>query len=382
GTTTHVYVGCDDGTLLTIDANNPALPKLVDRQSELLEPQRLVAQGDHLYVADGSGGLVVFDLQKPDKPKLVGTMPSVQARSLTLAWPWLYLADGPGGLVVVDIADPALPRALSHIDCNGESTRPDDATDVAVLFQYSRTRALDPLGERLERTRARHLVALACGLDGVRLVDVTEPTNPQLLHGDAQARAFRSERGDVKGIAFNTQFDLGSEGGGIKSRERDYLFVHEEYGQDENRLTRIRAFDVSDPLRPVSAQGSGQLIARGGARLQVVRAYNAPFLQQFVLAVGSAGTATLVDASKMPTGLQPLAELTGASGVRDLVVEEFAFDRLQDERGRWEKDISHKDCRYLTRDEILKVLRAPVPVPREAEGRYGKIETPDKEERR
>jgi Ca2+-binding EF-hand superfamily protein len=36
----------------------------------------------------------------------------------------------------------------------------------------------------------------------------------------------------------------------------------------------------------------------------------------------------------------------------------MAFDRLQDERGRWEKDISHEDCRYLTRDEVLAVLRA------------------------
>jgi hypothetical protein len=65
----------------------------------------------------------------------------------------------------------------------------------------------------------------------------------------------------------------------------------------------------------------------------------------------------------------------GATGVRDLVVEEFAFDRLQDERGRWEKDISHDGCRYLTRDEMERVLNAKVPVRREAEGRYGKIET-------
>ena len=108
--------------------------------------------------------------------------------------------------------------------------------------------------------------------------------------------------------------------------------------------------------------------------MQVVRAYNAPFLQHFILAVGSGGVGTMVDASKMPTGLQPLAELSGASGVRDLVVEEFALDRLQDERGRWEKDISHEGSRYLTRDEMLKVLRAPVPVRREAEGRYGTIE--------
>ena len=376
GQATHAYVGCEDGALLAIDVSNPALPKIVSNEPALLDPRRMLAQGDFLFVADGPGGLLTFDLQKPDKPKLAGAMPSVEARSLAVQWPWLYLADGPGGLVVVDVADPQKPRALSHVDCNAESTRPDDATDVAALFQYSRTKSKDDLGERLERTQARSIVAVACGLDGVRLIDVSEPTAPQTLHGDLHKRVFRFDRGDIRGVAFNSQFDLGSEGGGIKSRERDYLFVYEEYGQDDNRQYRLRAFDVSDALAPAAAPGNGLRIGRAPGRLQVVRAYNAPFLQQFVLAVGSGGMATLADASKMPTGLQPLAEVPGASGVRDLVVEEFAFDRLQDERGRWEKDISHEDCRYLTVEEMKKVLQAKVPVRREAEGRYGKIETP------
>ncbi len=375
GQTTHVYVGCDDGTLLTIDATNPALPKVVSQQDGLVSPRRMLAQGDVLYIADGPGGLVTFDVQKPDKPKALGAMPSVEARSLALQWPWLYLADGPGGLVIVDVADAAKPRALANVDCNAESTRPDDATDVAALFQYSRTKALDELGEHLDRTQARAIVAVACGLDGLRLVDVSEPTAPQMLHGDAHKRTFRFDRGDIRGVAINTQFDLGSEGGGIKSRERDYVFAYEEYGQDDNRQYRLRAFDITDPLAPAPAPGAGPRIGRSPGRLQMVRAYNAPFLQQFVLATGSGGMATLVDASKMPTGLQPLAEVPGATGVRDLVVEEFAFDRLQDERGRWEKDISHDGCRYLTRDEMERVLNAKVPVRREAEGRYGKIET-------
>jgi hypothetical protein len=135
----------------------------------------------------------------------------------------------------------------------------------------------------------------------------------------------------------------------------------------------VRAFDLSDPLHPAAAPGEPRRTGLGTTRLALVRAYNAPFLQQFVLTVGSGGTATFFDASKMPTGLQVLADVTGVAGMRDLVLEEFAFDRLQDERGRWEKDISHEGCRYLTRDEMLKVLRADVPVDRQAEGRYGRL---------
>ena len=373
GKATHAYIGCENGELAVIDVRNPVMPRLRNKRKLLAEPHRMVAQGDHLYVADGPGGLLIFDLIDPDTPKQVGAMPSTQARSLALSWPWLYLADGPGGLVVADVSDPEAPRALSSVDLNAESSAPNDAVDLAVLFQYSRTKALDELGDELGRTRARNLVAVAAGLDGVRLVDVTEPNAPQLLHSRRHRQAFRSDRPDVRGVAWNTQFDLGSEGGGIKSRERDYLFVYEVYGDDDNRQQRVRAYDLSDPLRPTAAPGDASRVDAGTGRLHVLRTYNAPFLQHFVLATGSGGLGTLVDASKMPTGLQPMAELTSSVELRDLVVEDFAFDRLQDERGRWEKDISHEDCRYLTRDEILRVLNAPIPTQREDEGRYGRL---------
>jgi len=374
GRATHAYVGCADGALAVVDLDNPALPKLGASSKELADPRRMLAQGDWLFVADGPGGLLVFDLSSPPKPKLAGAMPSVEARSLALDWPWLYLADGAGGLVVVDVADPTRPRALASVDCNAESAAPNDVNDVAVLFQYSRTQALDDLGERIGRSQARHLCAVAAGLDGTRIVDVTDPARPQVLHGDAQQRLFGTgERLDARAVAWNTQFDLGSQGGGLQSREHDWLFVCEEYGPQGARQQRVHAFDLSDPLHPAPAPGEPRRTGLGTTRLQMVRAYNAPFLQQFVLAVGSDGKSTFFDASKMPTGLQTLADVTGVAGVRDLALEEFAFDRLQDERGRWEKDISHEGCRYLTRDEMLKVLRADVPIDRQAEGRYGRL---------
>ena len=80
----------------------------------------------------------------------------------------------------------------------------------------------------------------------------------------------------------------------------------------------------------------------------------------------------------MPTGLQPGTVWDDLRDLRDLQFERMPFDRLQDERGRWEKDISHRDCRYLTVEEMLKVLRADVPVGREAEGRYGELQDPKK----
>lgn len=376
GGATHAYVG-GAGTLAVVDLQNPVMPRLLQQKPELTMPRRMLAQGDHLYVADGSGGLCIFDLDKPDRPKLLAVMPSVDAHALALQWPWLYLADGAGGLVIVDVADPARPKALASVDLNEESSAPNEAFDVAALFQYSRTQALDALGERIGRTPARMLLFVACGLDGVRIVDATEPGQPQLLHGKEHERAFAGERQDVRGVAVNTQFDLGSQGGGLHSRERDYLFVYADSGADGNRQQQVRAFDVSDPLQPRRAPGTPRVYG-GSGRLLLFRAYNEPFLQQFVVAAGAGGLGTVLDASKMPTGLSDLCTWDDLEGVRDLCFEEFAFDRLQDERGRPEKDISHAQCRYLTRDEVLRVLRAPVPVAHEQEGRYGRLRDADK----
>jgi hypothetical protein len=269
---------------------------------------------------------------------------------------------------------------LAAIDLNGESSLPNDAWDVAVLFQYSRTQAKDETGGSLERSKARHLAAVAGGLDGVRILDVTEPSAPVLLHQEAQQRVFRGGRVDVRSVAWNTQFDLGSQGGGIKSRERDYLFVHQHDGTDENRQQHVRAFDLSDPLRPVAAAGDPPRVFGGSGRLFVLRAYNAPFLQQFVLSTGAGdGAGTVLDASKMPTGLQPVGTWADPRGTIDLAIEDFAFDRLQDERGRMEKDISHEGSRYLSRDEMLKVLRTKLPTG--PADRYGKPIEPKGERR-
>ena len=54
-----------------------------------------------------------------------------------------------------------------------------------------------------------------------------------------------------------------------------------------------------------------------------------------------------------------------------MIIEECIDHLLFSDHGHTIEDISHDHCRYLTRDEILKVLRAEVPVNREDEGRYG-----------
>lgn len=368
---THAYVGGEDGYLTVVSLANPVLPRVVWRKKRLEDPRRMLVQGRHLWVADGVGGLRIFDLSRPTAPEQIGWMPSLDARALAVAFPWVILADGVGGVVIVDVSDPRAPRALSAVDLNGENSAPNEALDVAVFFQYSRTRQGRP--GRLTRSRARHLAFVAAGLDGVRVVDFTAPARPRLI----SPRSLRFPRGDITGVAVNTVFDVGSAGGGIPSRERDYLYVRAEVGPDGNRQQRVVAFDVSDPLRPRAVPRANLRVYGGNGRLLMLRAYNAPFLQHFVLAAGAGGVGSLVDVSKLSaSGARLAAVWPGIEGLRDLAVEELALDRLQTEEGRWIKDISHEGCRYLTPQEILKVLRAPIAVSAEARGRYGDLVDP------
>ena len=130
---------------------------------------------------------------------------------------------------------------------------------------------------------------------------------------------------------------------------------------------------MTAPLAP-TALGERQRVTGGSGSLRLFSAYHEPFLQHFVVATGAGGLGTVLDATRLQTGLQPATIWDDVDGVRDLAFEQFAFDRLQDERGRAEKDIAHDGCRYLTPQEILPLLRTPVPVGREAEGRYGELQ--------
>ena len=335
-----------------IDVRDPAHPARAGFVATIA-PRGLALSGDHLYVADGPGGLRVFDLTRPSRPVLVGSAATFDAEAVSVQWPWAYVADGPGGLAIVDVRAPIAPRVVSAVRLGPEPGDQDVSIGAALLFQYSRPQARD--GRPVDRrTPARNLCAVLDENAGLRLVDVTEPRRPELLHPRPGGRGTRP-RDDLiyRGLALATHVDLAEQQGGTSTREADYAYLLAERRiADGQRRSTLVVLDVTDPERP-------RQVGRGEAgyateMLAPAAFYNPPFLQNVMFAAGELGVAAIdVSVSAEPDSLGSLPGLPGAYA---LAIEEFALDEMRDPSGRPLKDVSHEGSRWLNLAEIERVL--------------------------
>jgi len=335
------FAAAADGDLYAVDLRDPLGPKVVDRLEGALEdPRGLIVSDDLVLVADAKRGVVVVDASRPAGMKVVSTTPleGGEARGLFLDGFWLYVAAGPGGLRVFDLSDPAAPRPLSRTHL-GDPEIADDARAVSVLFQFSRPH---PEGHGAPRTLPRSLAAVANGAQGLALVDVTRPEAPEVLPSPRFPGAVD--------VALGTIYEIGSEGGGIPSRERDFAFVVTPQSLVLVDVSATDGFGLPVPGPVFGIQG-------GGRKVRLLRVYNPPFLQTFAAVATGAGL-QLVDLTR--PSAPAAAGMIAQPGTAAVAGEEFPLDRMIDSRGRPLKDVSHEGARYLNAEEIRGVLTVPL----------------------
>jgi hypothetical protein len=350
GRAAHGYAVATDGSLYVLDFRSPLFPRTLGRlQNVATDATALLVHGHRLILTDGAGGVRLFDISDPAQPKvgpvLVGSaegpIPSnFSARNVHLDGPYLWVAGGPAGLLVFDLDAPAGPVLLTRLDVD-DPELPDDVQAVSVLFQFSRPNPTTREGPRLP---ARNLVAVAAGRTGLVLVDGTDPRAPVVLRRIPGT-------GAVSGVALGTVFELGSEGGSIPSREVDYAFAVTPAG--------VVLVPVTDPV-PVPGTPPvpfTRVAARGTTGIRVLRAFNPPFLQTYLLVANATGVA-LVEVTRPATPV--IVAAIPVPGARIVDAEEFPLDRMLGSRAEPLKDVSHKDARYLNREEIRGVLEVPL----------------------
>jgi hypothetical protein len=338
-----------------IDVRDPTAPKRV-AFTESIAPRGMALAGEHLYLADGVGGLRVYDVSKPAKPKIVGRLPLLDAHEIELRWPYAYVADGPGGLAIVDVRDPISPRLVGGTKLAQRRGGEDKTVDVEVLFQYSRPEAHPDGSPAPFRSRARCIAAVVDEEEGLFLVDVTEPTHPEVLsprRGERTQSSGRGVGGYFHGLALRSKVDVATPQGGLPTRERDYVYLlQERVLQNGDSRSRLHVIDVSDPKNPERLDD----VEVGDVSEMLTHAsfYNQPSLLPVAFVAGNEGVyVTDLSVSLEPNPIGVLAALRSSYVV---AVEEFPLDAMVDASGQPLKDVSHPGSRWFHRSEILSVL--------------------------
>ncbi|MFH1896998.1 MAG: PQQ-binding-like beta-propeller repeat protein [Candidatus Desantisbacteria bacterium] len=164
-------------------------PTLVAQTSTVGSAQDVFVVGKYAYVAAGELGLQIFDISNPYKPRLLGGFDSSgSAQGVFVRGNYAYLADGVEGLRVVDITDPTAPKEMGGVAPRNpqgvkkpqkdEGVQPG-AMDVYVTGNYA---------------------FVACGIGGVQIVDVTDPTKPNA--GKDDRHGFDVPAGGIAGGVF------------------------------------------------------------------------------------------------------------------------------------------------------------------------------------
>jgi hypothetical protein len=124
---TRVYAAAEPGTLLTVDASDPAAMRQLGALEVGASVSGLSASGQWVLLALGTAGFALADVSDPAAPRLVGRLPTtMKTRDVVLAWPHAYLAERDAFnamLRVVDLSDPATPRELAQLPLPGGADR-------------------------------------------------------------------------------------------------------------------------------------------------------------------------------------------------------------------------------------------------------------------
>ena len=215
------------GALVVLDMSNPAAPVVVEELSSFAGALNVVVSGQYAYVADFDD-LRILDVSNPAQPLHHGSYDSPgYVYDVVVSGTIAFLAES-WGVRTVDVSNPAAPVSI------GQFSTPDEATEISLIGNAA---------------------YVATGEHGLRIIDITEPTNLQEVgyyvedfntrslsaHGDyvyaAEAYAFSVYDASV---ALSLVNDLNT---GDQSSLVTTFSLHPVYPNPFNATAQIR-FDV------------------------------------------------------------------------------------------------------------------------------------------
>jgi hypothetical protein len=197
---TRLYVAADDAGLIIADVADPARPRVLGSVPTRDQAMAVAVDGTYAYVADDRQGLLVVDVTDPARPFHVWAADG-PGRSLDVALrpPFAYVANGSAGFWVADIADPTRIRFvglanIGHVHgvalagTHVLAVRHDLQTGLVVMdvTEPAHPQSVASLPVSMDKVTVYR--SRAYGVGGpLSVVDVTDPTQPFLVHRLADA---------------------------------------------------------------------------------------------------------------------------------------------------------------------------------------------------
>jgi hypothetical protein len=137
-----------------LDLSDPTRPRLVSSFVPAESSNAVAIADGSVYIACGSQGLVGVDVSRPESPAVAMRLPTPSpAVSVASKDSIVYVMCGDSGVLIVNAAGPQRPPRPTRMDWPG-------AQEMAV---------------------SGSLAAVACGWNGVRILDVFDPASPVVL---------------------------------------------------------------------------------------------------------------------------------------------------------------------------------------------------------
>jgi hypothetical protein len=230
-----VYMVTSAG-LSIIDATNPLAPRLLGSVSTPNTAWDVVISGNLAYIAAGTAGLQIANVSNPASPSIVGALPisGGTAKGVALAGNYAVIAASSAGVVIADITNPTAPQRLGTVATPGDARKVAAMGRAAYVADYPASMQVvdfsnpssptivattpDTLGGKLQDVVAASVfgATLTFGADvffvnGVPIVDVTQPNNP-IPRAILDFSRFRDDNGHGIDVDLSYVYMTGEEG--------------------------------------------------------------------------------------------------------------------------------------------------------------------------
>lgn len=270
------YLAYATGGLEIIDISYPAAPTGVGRLDTPGVAEGVAVEGNIAYVADSEAGLQIIDISDLTNPKLIANA-NLGGRTIDVevSGNLALLADGGGGLQILDVGDPEKPVALSAVK-TGTKDLPSFAYDVEVagnlafvadanaggltiidfsiptrpfvLGKFGRANALDVAVNG-------NLAYVAATVEGLQILDVTNPSAPVLLSTSRTGLTRVQKVCLQEQLAFVADYDAG-------------LVILDV--TDPRKPARVGAFKNGNYTESVSVSGDRAYLVQGRSGLLIL----------------------------------------------------------------------------------------------------------------